>query len=77
MEADQTAVIGAGALLALGTTLLFYLKGPRRFLALAKEDEARSEERVLESPLTAYGEAGQARRRAELAMEEDGLPGPM
>jgi len=77
LEAGQAAVICAGVLLALATILLFYLVNPKRSKALAKDDEVRDEDRMLEITLTAYGEAVKARQRAELAMEEDALPGPM
>ncbi len=78
LEADQAEVIIAGVLLALATILLFYLIGPQRFDALAKPERSRKhEEARLEAPLTAYGEAVQARQRAEKALEEEGLPGPM
>ena len=77
LDADQSAVIFAGVLLALATILLFYMLSPKRFEALARDDEARSEEPLLELPLTAYGEAVQARQRAEQSLEEDLLPGPM
>jgi hypothetical protein len=77
LEADQMAVICAGVLLALATVLLFYMLSPKRFEALARNDDARSDEPPLEIPLTAYGEALQARQRAEQALEEELLPGPM
>jgi hypothetical protein len=77
LEADQAEVIIAGVLLALATILLFYLIGPSRFYALAKHERSRREEAWGDGPLTAYGEAVQARQRAEKALEKDGLPGPM
>ncbi len=77
LEANQTALICAGVLLSLATILLFYLIGPKRFHSLAKEEEPLSESRILESPLTAYGEQIKARQRAEQEMEKDLLPGPM
>src|ERR1017187_416377 len=63
LEADQTAVICPGVLLALATILLFYMLSPKRFEVVARDDEARSDEPLLEIPLTADGEAPQARQR--------------
>jgi len=78
LEANQAEVITAGVLLALATILLFYLIGPRRLDALAKHERTRrGEEMRMDSPLTVYGEAVQARQRAQKALEENGLPGPM
>jgi hypothetical protein len=78
LEAQQGAVIGAGVLLSLATVLLFYLAWPRRYEALAREDDPSVEERRLEPPLPAYGESDEARQRAEAAMiRATQLPEPM
>jgi hypothetical protein len=64
-------------MLALASVLLFYLVRPGLNEALAQADEPEGEERRLEVPLTAYGEAVQARNKAERALDDDELPGPM
>jgi len=53
LEAQQGAGISAGVLLSLATILLFDLVRPKRFNALAKQEEANGEERRLKTPLTA------------------------
>lgn len=80
LEADPPSVIGAGVMLALASTLLFYMVWPLRKEAMAqRENPAGQQDRLPESVLTAYGETMQARQRAERALLEDAedLPGPM
>lgn len=77
LETDNTAIIGAGVLLALATVLLFYLVRPKTREALASREQRYQEEFRMESTLTAYGEALETRRKAEEAMAKEDLPGPM
>lgn len=80
LEADPPSVIGAGVMLALASTLLFYMVWPLRREAMARREEPASKvERLPDSVLTAYGEAMQTRQRAERALLEgaEDLPGPM
>ncbi len=80
LEADPFSVIGAGVMLALASTLLFYMVWPLRREAMAqREYPAGKVERLPDSILTAYGEAMQTRKRAERALLENAedLPGPM
>ena len=79
LEADQPSVIGAGVMLALASTLLFYMVWPLRREAMAQRETRRSTDiNPLESILTTYGETI-ARQRAQQALLEDAedLPGPM
>jgi len=77
LETGEAAIIAAGLILALASVLLFYLVRPGLNEALAQADESEGEERRLEAPLTAYGEAMQALKKAERALDKDELPGPM
>jgi hypothetical protein len=75
----STSVIGAGVMLALASTLLFYMVWPLRKEAMAQRETRRSLDiNPLENVLTAYGETI-ARQRAQQALLEDAedLPGPM
>jgi len=79
LEANGTAVVGGGVMLALASVLLFYMVRPRRNEILARREAVSVEERQFrEKVLTAYGEALHARIEAERVLEEeDELPGPM
>ena len=72
LETGESAVIAAGLLLASASFLLFYMVRPR----IGETDEPREEPVLVEVPLTAHGASLEARKRAEQALEEDGLPGP-
>jgi hypothetical protein len=77
-DGEQTEVLVAGVLLALASILLFYLIGPKHSEALARHERRKvKEEMWIDLPLTGYGEALQARKRAEKEMAKQGLPGPM
>ena len=80
LEADPPSVIGAGVMLALASTLLFYMVWPLRREAMARREYSAGDvERLPDSVLTAYGEAMQTRQRAERALLQgaEDLPGPM
>jgi|ERR1700693_1325625 len=81
LEANQTAVLAAAAMLALALILLFYLAQPMRWRALARSREnRRSENRAkrAEATLTNLGSAIQTRMNAAHALQHKrNLPGPM
>jgi hypothetical protein len=77
LETGEAAIIAAGLILPLASVLLFYLVRPGLNEGLAQADESAADVRRLEVPLTAYGEAVQARKKAEHALDKDELPGPM
>lgn len=77
LETGDSAVIAAGLLLATASFLLFYMVRPRIGEELARTDELREEPVLVEVPLTAHDASLEARKRAEQALEEDALPGPM
>jgi hypothetical protein len=77
LETGETAIVVAGVLLALGSILLFYMVKPMARGELARREETENEPGPFEAPLPACGEVEEARRRAEEALEQDELPGPM
>jgi hypothetical protein len=77
LETGEAAVIVAGLLLTLASFLLFYLVRPRIGDELARTDELEDQPVFVEVPLTALGASLEVRKRAEQALKQDGLPGPM
>ena len=81
LEANQTAVLAAAAMLALALILLFCLAQPMRRRALARSREhwrAGNRAKRPEATLTNFGTAIQTRMNAAHALEHKrNLPGPM
>jgi hypothetical protein len=81
LEANQSAVLAAAAMLALALILLFYLAQPMRRRALARSRENRKGGRKAipaQVALTNFGNAIQTRMNAAHALEHKrNLPGPM
>lgn len=81
LEANQTAVLAAAAMLALALILLFYLAQPMRRRALARSRENRrggNKPIRAEVTLTNFGSAIQTRMNTAHALEHKrNLPGPM
>ena len=77
LETGESAIIAAGLLLTLASFLLFYLVRARIGDELAKTDELEERPVMVEVPLAALRISVEARTRAEQALRQDGLPGPM
>lgn len=78
LEADQVSILGASAMLALASVLLFYMVRPHRKEALAKPDTPRESWGSHEPSALAAGDgSAEARREAARALlEHQDLPGP-